>query len=123
MAAQAAHPNAVVVAHPECPPAVLARSTYIGSTSALIDWCVASDAQEFIVMTESGVLHSLSRRAPNKIFHFVPNDNCNCSECPHMRRNTLEKLRDALDTLEPRIEIDPAMAQRAALPVERMLAL
>ena len=122
-AARLEHPTALVVAHPECPPDVLAMADYIGSTSALIDFCVKSDANEFIVMTESGVAHSLHKLAPHKSFHFVPNDNCNCSECPYMKRNTLEKLRDALDTLEPRVKIDPVLMERARRPIERMLAL
>jgi len=74
-------------------------------------------------MTESGVSHSLQKLAPNKTFHFVPNENCNCSECPYMKRNTLEKLRDCLRILEPRIEIDPEIMRRAAVPIERMLAV
>src|SRR5882757_4438105 len=89
--ARAEHPEALVVAHPECPPDVLAMADYIGSTSALIDFCVKSDADEFIVMTESGVSHSLLKLAPQKKYHFVANENCNCSECPYMRLNTLEK--------------------------------
>ena len=117
------YPKAKVVAHPECPPAVLDMADFIGSTSALIDWCVRSDASEFIVMTESGVNHSLSKRAPHKQFHFVANENCNCSECPYMRLNTLEKLRDALRTLEPRVELPDELMQRALVPLERMLAV
>ena len=122
-AARAAHPQALVAAHPECPADVLAMADFIGSTSAIIDWCVSADAKEFIVMTESGVSHSLKRLAPEKQFHFVPNENCNCSECPYMRRNTLEKLRDALTDLAPRIELSPDLIRRAALPIERMLAV
>jgi quinolinate synthase len=121
--ARAEHPNAVVVAHPECPPDVLALSDYIGSTSALIDYCAKSDADEFIVMTESGVMHSLIRNSPGKRFYFVENENCNCSECPYMKRNNLEKLRDCLRDLEPRVEIAPEMIERARLPLERMLAV
>ncbi len=122
-AARAAHPQALVAAHPECPPDVLSMADFIGSTSAIIDWCVSADAKEFIVMTESGVKHSLTRLAPDKQFHFVPNENCNCSECPYMRRNTLEKLRDALADLTPRIELSEDLIRRAALPIERMLAV
>jgi quinolinate synthase len=122
-AARLAHPTALIAAHPECPPDVLSMADFIGSTSAIIDWCVSTDAGEFIVMTESGVAHSLHRRAPEKLFHFVPNENCNCSECPYMRRNTLEKLRDALDRLEPRMELPDDLIRRAALPIERMLAV
>lgn len=122
-AARARHPNALVAAHPECDASVLAMADFVGSTSAIIDWCIASEAEEFIVMTESGVAHSLHRRAPGKRFYFVPNENCNCSECPYMRLNTLEKLRDSLLRLEPRIELDPDLMRRAALPIERMLAI
>jgi len=122
-AARAEHPQALVAAHPECTPDVLSMADFIGSTSAIIDWCVSSPAEEFIVMTESGVSHSLARLAPQKSFYFVPNENCNCSECPYMRRNTLEKLRDCLANLSPRIELSDDLIRRAALPIERMLAV
>ena len=121
--ARAEHPQALVAAHPECPPDVLAMADFIGSTSAIIDWCVGAPAEEYIVMTESGVRHSLERLAPHKRFFFVPNENCNCSECPYMRRNTLEKLRDCLANLTPRIELSEDVIRRAALPIERMLAV
>ncbi len=122
-AARTEHPSALVAAHPECPADVLAMADFIGSTSAIIDWCVSSEATEFIVMTESGVAHSLERRAPDKRFYFVANENCNCSECPYMRRNTLEKLRDCLANLAPRIELPADLIARAAVPIERMLAV
>ncbi len=122
-AARAEHPNALVAAHPECPQDVLAMADFIGSTSAIIQWCVSSEADEFIIMTESGVSHSLHRLAPHKKFYFVPNENCNCSECPYMRRNTLEKLRDCLANLTPRVELSDDLMRRAALPIERMLAV
>lgn len=121
--ARADHPDALVVAHPECPSAVLEMADFIGSTSAIIDWCVRSSAQEFIVMTESGVQYSLHKLAPEKKFHFVANENCNCSECPYMRMNTLEKLRDALLYLEPRVELSDDLMRRARVPIERMLAV
>jgi len=121
--AKAEHPQAKVVAHPECPESVLAMADFIGSTSALIEWCVASDAAEFIVMTESGVNHSLRKLAPGKQFYYVANENCNCSECPYMKLNTLEKLRDCLRNLEPRVELSADVMQRALAPLERMLAV
>src|SRR5215471_15040755 len=117
------HPDAVVVAHPECPEAVLAMADFVGSTSAIIEWCAASDADEFIVMTESGVNYSLQRQSPNKRFYYVANENCNCSECPYMKLNTLDKLRDCLERLEPRVELSREIMERAALPLERMLAV
>lgn len=116
------HPHALVVAHPECPESVLSLADFIGSTSALIEWCAQSSATEFIVMTESGIHHSLAR-IPGKKFYFVANENCNCSECPYMKMNTLEKLRDALAKLEPRVELPPALMERALAPLERMLAV
>lgn len=123
VAARAEHPEALVAAHPECPADVLRMADFIGSTSAIIDWCVKQSAQEFIVMTESGVSHSLHKLAPGKQFYFVANENCNCSECPYMRKNTLAKLLACLETLEPRVELAPDVMERALLPLERMLAV
>jgi quinolinate synthase len=96
---------------------------FVGSTSAIIEWCAKSDATEFIVMTESGVNYSLARVAPHKRFYFVANENCNCSECPYMKLNSLEKLMACLDTLQPRIELSSELIERARIPLERMLAV
>ena len=117
------HPEAKIVAHPECPEPVLAMADFVGSTSALIEWCAASNAREFIVMTESGINFSLKRLAPEKRFYYVANEACNCSECPYMKLNTLDKLRDCLQNLEPRVELPAEIMERARLPLERMLAL
>jgi quinolinate synthase len=121
--AKTEHPNAVVASHPECPEAILRMSDFIGSTSAIIEWCLASPAEEFIIMTESGVRHPLEQGAPNKRFYFVKNENCNCSECPYMKMNTLEKLHACLRDLSPRVELSPEIIERARLPLERMLAV
>jgi quinolinate synthase len=121
--ARSEHPHALVAAHPECTQDVLAMADFIGSTTAIIQWCASSEAEEFIVMTESGVLHSLQKLAPRKQFYFIPNENCNCSECPYMKRNTLEKLRDCLLSLQPRVELSPEIMQRAAVPIQRMLGV
>ena len=123
MQAKSEYPGALVAAHPECPASVLAMADYIGSTSGIIDWCTKHEADEFIVMTESGVRFSLEKLAPHKKFHFVANENCNCSECPYMKLNTLEKLRDCLLNLEPRVEIPQDIMERALIPLERMLAV
>jgi quinolinate synthase len=123
VAARTQFPGALVAAHPECPEDVLRLADYIGSTSAIIDWCVRHPGEEFIIMTESGVSHSLNRLAPQKKFHFVANEQCNCSECPYMKLNTLEKVRDSLRDLAPRVELSAELMDRARLPVERMLAL
>jgi quinolinate synthase len=122
-AAMAEHPAAEVVAHPECPESVLAMAHFIGSTSALIQHVAGSSAEEFIVMTESGINHSLTKIAPHKRFYYVANENCNCSECPYMKLNTLEKLRDCLRHLEPRVELSAELMERALVPLERMLAV
>ncbi len=121
--AQMEHPEAKVVAHPECPETVLSMADFIGSTSAIIEWCKASEAREFIVITESGINFSLARVAPGKHFYFVANENCNCSECPYMKLNTLEKLRDSLTRLEPRVSLPQELMHRALAPLERMLAV
>jgi len=123
MEAKSAHPNARIAAHPECPPPVLALADFVGSTSAIIRWCASADAEELIVMTESGVRFSLERLAPGKKFYFVANEHCNCSECPYMKLNTLEKLRDCLLDLRPRVELSAELMNRARLPLERMLAV
>jgi quinolinate synthase len=122
-AARSRFPEAVVAAHPECPAPVLGMADFIGSTSAIIEWCVRHPGREFIIMTESGVRHSLEKLAPSKTFHFVANEQCNCSECPHMRRNNLEKVRDCLLNLAPRVELPPDLIHQARRPVDRMLAL
>jgi quinolinate synthase len=123
MEAKEQHPEALVVAHPECPEAILNLADFVGSTSALIDYCVKSPAVDFIVVTESGVNYSLRKFAAGKQFYFVNNENCNCSECPFMRLNTLEKLRESLLNLEPRVEIEIETMRRALVPIERMLAV
>jgi quinolinate synthase len=117
------HPGAELIAHPECPENVLAMADFVGSTSALIEYCAGSPSDEFIVMTESGILYSLQKLMPHKSFYLVANENCNCSECPYMKLNTLEKLRDCLLNLEPRVELSQDVMERALLPLERMLAL
>jgi quinolinate synthase len=121
--AKAEHPNAKVVAHPECPESVLALADFVGSTTAIVDWCDASNAAEFIVMTESGIRYSLDKISPARRFYFVANENCNCSECPYMKLNTLEKVRDSLLHLEPRVELPAELMERALAPLERMLAV
>ena len=121
---RAEHPNAVIAAHPECPQEVLRMADYIGSTSGIIKWCTAvTDAGEVIVMTESGVRHSLERQAPHKKFYFVDNENCNCSECPYMKMNSLEKLHACLLDLKPRVELPADIIERARVPIDRMLAV
>ena len=121
---KAEHPAALIAAHPECPQEVLRMADYIGSTSGIIKWCTGpASGGEIIVMTESGVKHSLQRLAPEKQFYFVDNENCNCSECPYMKMNTLEKVHACLRDLSPRVELPRDIIERARVPIERMLAV
>jgi quinolinate synthase len=118
------HPGALVIAHPECEEAILSMADYIGSTTALLKYAVASPASEFIVVTEPGILHQMERQAPGKAFIAAPPEaSCACNECPFMKKNTLEKVYLALRDLEPRIEMSAELIERAKLPIERMLAL
>ncbi len=121
---QTIYPMAKVIAHPECEAPVLARADFIGSTTALLDYAVKSEFKEFIVVTESGILHQMQKAAPGKTFiPSPPNANCACNECPYMRRNTLEKVRLCLESLEPKINVDAELRERALKPIQRMLEL
>jgi quinolinate synthase len=118
------HPQALVIAHPECEEAVLAMADYVGSTTALLKYAVASPASEFIVVTEPGILHQMEKQAPGKTFIAAPPDaNCACNECPFMKKNTLEKVYLSLRDLAPRIEMSPELIARARRPIDRMMAL
>jgi quinolinate synthase len=118
------HPEALVIAHPECEEPVLALADYIGSTTTLLKYAVSSPANEFIVVTEPGILHAMQTQAPKKTFIPAPPDaNCACNECPFMRKNTLEKVYLALRDLTPRIEMTADLIARARKPIDRMLAL
>lgn len=118
------HPDAKVIAHPECEDNLLAMADFIGSTSALLKYATDSDAKEFIVVTEAGIIHQMEKAAPDKTFiPAPPNANCNCNECPYMRLNTLEKLYVCLRDMSPRLEMAEELRAAAALPMERMLAL
>jgi quinolinate synthase len=118
------HPDAKVIAHPECEDPLLRMADFIGSTAALLKFVEHDDARTFIVATEPGILHQMAKRAPGKQLIAAPPDgNCACNECPHMRRNTLEKVYLALRDLAPRIEMDETLRLRAKAPIDRMLAL
>jgi quinolinate synthase len=118
------HPEAVVIAHPECEEPVLRHAKFIGSTSALLKFTISSPAREFIVATETGILHQMKKASPDKSFIPAPPDGtCNCNDCPFMKKNTLEAVRNALATLEPEITLDPALAAKAKRSLDRMLEL
>ena len=116
------HPDAEVVAHPECEQAVLAHADFIGSTKALLDHVVASPKQKFIVVTEAGILHQMKRGAPGKTFIPAPPDNgCACNECPYMRLNTLEKLYRCMKDRTPELLLPADLQLAARTPLQRML--
>ncbi len=116
------HPEAEVIAHPECEPQLLDLADFIGSTSKLLQRAQSSDASTFLVLTEPGILHQMQLRAPQKTFIPVPGlDGCSCNACPYMRLNTLEKVWRCLRTLEPAIELDEELRLRALVPIQRML--
>lgn len=117
-----AHPEAAVIAHPECQENLLDLADFVGSTSRLLSHIRSADAPAFIVLTEPGILHQMRRSMPNTTFLEVPGlDGCSCNACPHMRRNNLAKLWRCMETLEPRIELPEDLRQRALVPIRRML--
>jgi len=121
----ARHPGALVVAHPECPEAVLEFAQFIGSTNAMLKFVQQSPAKEFIVVTESGILHQMRKFCPEKTFHAAPNseDSCGCANCPYMKRNTMEKIYLCLQNEAPEVLVSEDVRQRALIPIRRMLEL
>lgn len=118
------HPEAKMIAHPECEEAVLRIADYIGSTSQLLKYTQTDKAQTFIVATETGILHQMQQAAPDKTFIPAPPDNaCACNDCPHMKLNTLEKLYLALKYETPEITMDENLRIAAKIPIDRMLEL
>ena len=115
------HPGAPVVAHPECVQSVRDLADEVCSTEKMVSYCKSSAAETFIVVTESGMLHRLEREIPEKTFIAGPTDKCACSDCRFMKLNTLEKLRDCLQKLEPRIELPADVMAQARVPIQRML--
>ena len=118
------HPEAEVIAHPECQDNLLEMADFIGSTSKLLLHAETSSAQSFIVLTEPGILHQMHQRVPEKTLIDVPGlDGCSCNACPYMRLNTLDKLHRCLETLEPAIEMDETTRLKALAPIQRMLEM
>ncbi len=122
---KAEYPGAPVAAHPECPSHIIDHSDLVGSTKAILEFAVASEAQTILVATEPHIIHQMKKAAPHKTFIGVPggDGNCNCNMCPYMALNTLEKLYVALSDLKPRIELGPEIMDRARVPLERMLTM
>jgi len=115
------HPDALVVAHPECTQAVRLLADEVCSTEKMVSYCKNSSARTIIVVTESGMLHRLRKECPDKNLIAGPTDLCSCADCRYMKMNTLQKLRDCLYSLEPRIEMDEPLRVRAEIPLLRML--
>ncbi len=118
------HPDAKLIAHPECEESILRMAAYIGSTTALLKYTIADSAKKYIVATESGIIHQMRKASPDKEFiEGPPEGNCACNECPFMKLNTIEKVYLALRDLEPRIEMSAELRERARVPIDRMLSL
>ena len=118
------HPKALVLAHPECEAPVLRHADHVGSTASIRRFATESPATEFIVATESGILHSMQQDNPGKTFIPAPPDNgCACNDCPHMKLNTLEKLYLCLKHRAPELVMDEALRVAALRPIERMLEM
>jgi len=116
------HPSAELIAHPECEPGLLAKAHFVGSTSALLRHVTESPGLEFIVATESGILHKMKERAPGKLLiPAPPNHECNCNDCPFMKLNTLEKVRASLRDGTGEIDVPEPLRSRARQPLDRML--
>ena len=116
------HPNALLIAHPECEEVILSKADFIGSTSALLKFTNESDSNEFIVATEEGIIHQMKKKSPGKNFIPAPPDaNCACNECPYMKLNTMEKLYLCMLEGKPELILDEDIRIKALVPIQRML--
>ena len=116
-------PEAPLVAHPECTKAVRLLADEVCSTEKMVTYCRNHSAPAIIIATEAGMLHRLKKECPDKTFIAAPTEKCACNECKYMKLNTLEKVRDCMKRLGPRIELPADILQRARLPIERMLEI
>ena len=118
------HPNAKLIAHPECEDPILRQAEFIGSTTALLNFTKKDSGMEYIVATETGILHQMQLSSPQKTFiPAPPTNNCACNDCPHMKLNTLEKLYLCMEYEQPELIMDPALMVAARKPLERMLEI
>ncbi len=118
------HPEARFIAHPECEESVLQMADFIGSTTGLLKYTINNPAKEFIVATESGIIHQMEKASPDKVFiPAPPNNACACNECPHMKRNTLEKLYLCLKNGMPEVTVPMDIILKAQKPIARMLEI
>ncbi len=124
MKLKARHPKAKLIAHPECEEPILRQADYIGSTTGLLKYTQKDDAIEYIVATETGILHQMQKESPHKTFIPAPPDNsCACNDCPHMKLNTLEKLYLCMEYETPEIIMDEQLRLAAKKPIDRMLEI
>lgn len=118
------HPSAKVIAHPECEAAILEHADFIGSTTALLNYSKKSADKEFIVLTETGILHQMQKASPGKTFiPAPPNNSCACNDCPYMKLNTLEKIYVALEYEQPELLMSEDLINKAKAPILKMLEL
>ncbi len=119
------NPQAKLLVHPECIKLVILLADKVGSTAALLKYAKESDAESFIVATESGIIHQMRKECPDKEFITAPpiDSTCGCNDCNFMKLNTLEKLRDCLRDETPEIIVDPELSEKARRPIERMIEL
>jgi quinolinate synthase len=118
------HPNAKLIAHPECEEPVLRIADFIGSTTQLLLFARKDPGKEFIVATEAGIIHQMMKQAPDKTFIPAPPDNsCACNDCPHMKRNTLEKVYLCMKYEQPEILMDEGLRIKARKSLDRMLEI
>jgi len=118
------HPKAKLIAHPECEDPILRIADYIGSTTGLLKYSQTDDAKEYIVATETGILHQMMKASPDKTFIPAPPTNsCACNDCPHMKRNTLEKIYLCMEHEMPAIYMDEDLRLAAKKPIDRMLEI
>jgi quinolinate synthase len=118
------HPDAKVIAHPECEEPVLRLADYVGSTTGLLKYTQSDLSQKYIVATETGILHQMMKASPDKTFiPAPPNNSCACNDCPHMKRNTLEKIYLCMEYEMPEIVMDEELRQAARKPIDRMLEI
>jgi len=118
------NPDAKIIAHPECEARILEHADFIGSTTALLKYTIEDPSRSFIVATETGILHKMQENSPQKTFiPAPPNNACACNDCPHMKRNTLEKIYNCMKYGQPEILMDEALRIKAKLPIDRMLEI
>jgi len=121
---QLEHPEAKLIAHPECEDVILDKADFVGSTSALLRYVQENPAKEFIVATEEGIIHQMKKKAPDKVYIAAPPDStCACNQCPYMKLNTMEKLYLCMKDQKPEITLNEEIRLRALKPIQKMMEL